>query len=148
MFTQWLRAFEVAVCSWKEDLCHFEQKICSWTEWCVPWCLQVARAQLCWWHMEGGLRAKHSQKRVTQEHRNCQDTLGNTLEHLVGISKHREDGNRGRYHHFHEDLVFLLLFFTVSRQCYNHIDIGYQIHYTGKTCVNQFWRIWENSKHR
>ena len=44
----------------------------------------------------GGLRAKHSQKRVTQEHRNCQDTLGNTLEHMVGISKHREDGNRGK----------------------------------------------------
>ena len=28
-------------------------------------------------------------------------------------------------------------FFTVSHQCYNHIDIGYQIHYTGKMCVNQ-----------
>ena len=96
MFTKRLRAFEVRVCSWKEDLCHIEQKICSWTECCVPWCLQVARAQLCWWHMEGGLRAKHSQKRVTQEHRNCQDTLGNTLEHMVGISKHREDGNRGK----------------------------------------------------
>ena len=41
------------------------------------------------------------------------------------------------YHHFHEDFVFLLLFFTVSRQCYNHNDIGYQIHYTEKMCINQ-----------
>ena len=46
------------------------------------------------------------------------------------------------------DITIFFYFFTVSRQCYNHIDIGYQIHYTGKMCVNQPWRIWENSKHR
>ena len=35
------------------------------------------------------------------------------------------------------DITIFFYFFTVSRQCYNHIDIGYQIHYTGKMCVNQ-----------
>ena len=75
-------------------------------------------------------------------HTRTQELPGHTREHIGTHGGHiKTQGGRKsrerRYHHFHEDFVFLLLFFTVSRQCYNHNDIGYQIHYTEKMCINQ-----------
>ena len=76
--------------------------------------------------------ASHKNTGVARTHLGTHGTYGGHIKTQRG-RKSRER----RYHHFHEDFVFLLLFFTVSRQCYNHNDIGYQIHYTEKMCINQ-----------
>ena len=82
--------------------------------------------------------ASHKNTGIARTH---SGTHWNTLEHMVGISKHREGGNRVIFRGIFTTTLCFFYLFTVSRQCYNHIDIGYQIHYTGKMCVNQPWKV-------